>query len=102
MTSSSTVWCRQKRLELLQQFNNRCFYCGSKQGLQFAHFKPDGVHGIGRGSYRRYKHIALNVLNYELLCSECHHSHDLKTEYKFSNAIYGLSVHKTHSVENCL
>ena len=78
------------RKRLLQHYNNRCFFCGSAKELQFAHMRPTKLQGMGRGSMHRVYDIKNNLLNYELLCRECHESFDNNKEFKFSNQVYGV------------
>ena len=77
--------------QLLQHYNNRCFFCGSKVNLQFAHIQPTKLKGPNRGRFVRYYDIKNNLLKYELLCKECHIAYDNNTEFEFSNAVFGKS-----------
>lgn len=68
--------------ELRRIFGGRCRRCGSKRSkagrgrkagpLQFAHIKPTGLCGRGRGLQHRYFDILRNPDCYELLCNLCH------------------------------
>ena len=75
--------------ELRELYGNRCFYCGSKMYLQFAHLQPTKLKGMSRGSRKRYYDIKNNPGKYELLCKECHKSLDSGERFYFSNAIFG-------------
>lgn len=48
--------------------------------LQFAHLRPTGVVGRGRGSSVRARDIRRNPSAYALLCRECHRAFDAGEE----------------------
>ena len=79
----------QRMEQLREKYGNRCFYCGSKKYLQFAHLLPTRCVGMGRGIRKRYHDIKKNTGKYELLCKECHHSMDNREEFRFTDAVYG-------------
>jgi hypothetical protein len=92
MTKSE--FAHRLKSQLLQHYNNRCFFCGSTINLQFAHIRPTKINGQGRGRITRYYDIKNNLLKYELLCEECHTAYDSKTDFKFSNAVFGKYILK--------
>lgn len=51
---------------------DKCQRCPSSKGLQFAHVKPTGLYGRGRGRAERYHDIQRHPDAYELLCRRCH------------------------------
>lgn len=67
--------------ELRRIFGGRCQRCNTKRSrlargrtapLQFAHIKPTGLSGRGRGLRHRYFDIVRNPDCYALLCNRCH------------------------------
>jgi hypothetical protein len=50
----------------------RCELCGSNERLEWAHVKPTGLCGPGRGLQDRVRDIKKNPECYRLLCHECH------------------------------
>lgn len=63
-----------KRLRLLR--GNKCELCSSKRLLEFAHVKPTGLKGAGRGKYVRVRDIKQHPTCYALLCHGCHEIKD--------------------------
>lgn len=59
-------------LRLRRMFGNQCQICGSQQQLEFAHLKPTGVNGRGRGRQTRLYDVKKNPDKYALLCRKCH------------------------------
>lgn len=62
--------------ELLDYYGVKCKRCGSTTDLQFAHTKPTGLNGAGRGKYRRLRDVKNNLDCYTLLCDKCHKEFD--------------------------
>jgi hypothetical protein len=62
------------------EWGNRCQKCGASgdvKKLEFAHVKPTGLCGQGRGSVHRYYDIKRNPECYRLLCRQpCHKQFD--------------------------
>lgn len=68
--------------ELRLLFGGRCKKCGAKRSgsrngrktgpLEFAHSKPTGLCGMGRGLKARFFDILRNLDCYVLLCTRCH------------------------------
>jgi hypothetical protein len=46
--------------------------CGIATGLEFAHVRPTGLRGRGRGLPQRYHDVKRNPDAYRLLCDLCH------------------------------
>lgn len=73
---------RQRRyLEGLQQrlvdaLGGRCRSCTRKAGLEFAHIKPTGSTGRGRGKKARLLDVKNNLDAYALLCRPHHLAYD--------------------------
>lgn len=44
--------------------------------VEFAHVKPTGLDGPGRGMERRYRDVLKNPDCYRVLCKECHRKAD--------------------------
>jgi len=57
---------------LREKFGGKCFKCGKKKDLEFAHIRKTGVSGRGRGQKARYYDIMNHPKSYRLLCDECH------------------------------
>lgn len=51
---------------------NKCLQCGKTNDLQFAHVRPTGVKGSGRGLDKRMRDIRHHPNDYILLCKSCH------------------------------
>lgn len=66
---------------LRQEFGGKCERCPKRRHLQFAHKRPTGLMGRGRGRADRYHDIKRNRDAYMLLCYRCHLQHDLQTKY---------------------
>jgi hypothetical protein len=75
--------------ELRRLFGGRCRKCGAKRSrlkrgrlktgpLEFAHVKPTGLCGRGRGLKNRFVDVLRNPDCYELLCHGCHHVLDMR------------------------
>ena len=70
---------RQRVQQLRDERGNKCESCEEperwtkgKCNLQFAHVKPTGLNGVGRGQTQRYLDIKRNPGSYKLLCAGCH------------------------------
>lgn len=70
---------RQRVALLRQERRERCEECGArhanKRPLQFAHIRPTGLNGRGRGQTQRFMDIMRNPDAYLLLCGCCHRKH---------------------------
>ena len=69
-------WARPKLIELREKYGGCCQHCGSKDDLNFAHIKPTGLSGKGRGMDARCRDIMKNPRSYILLCFNCHKEFD--------------------------
>ena len=71
---------RQVRVNLINFYGGRCQGgCGdnhSSKELQFAHVFPTGLHGKGRGSWKRLRDVLKFPFCYTLLCYKCHVVYD--------------------------
>ena len=65
-------WIKKAFAELRESFGNVCQNCGGSENLEFAHIRPNGFSGSGRGRKERYYNIKNNREDYRLLCKECH------------------------------
>ncbi len=78
---------KRKWQQLKEEFGGCCKFCTCREdegyALQFAHIKPTGLSGTGRGSKARYYDIKKNRHCYSLLCVSCHLKFDAgkMTEY---------------------
>jgi hypothetical protein len=71
---------RHRVFKLREARGDRCENCGvkgktNKEGipsLEFAHIKPTGLNGRGRGQTQRVLDIERHPDAYRLLCKECH------------------------------
>lgn len=68
MTARSTLWKRKERRRLKRMFGNRCYFCGDRHRLEFAHVRPTALSGMGRGSTQRIKDVRDNTDKYLLTC----------------------------------
>ena len=75
----SNHWYRNRRSALRAERGNACEKCKKKleinegqPNLQFAHLRPTGLNGEGRGSNHRILDILRNPDCYVLLCPDCH------------------------------
>lgn len=67
--------CRYREM-LIQLFGGECQECMMKETLEFAHKKPTGLNGQGRGSIRRIYDVMMHPEAYMLLCKEHHKLYD--------------------------
>lgn len=51
--------------------------CGSKE-VEFAHVKPTGLNGCGRGMTHRFLDVIKHPKHYRPMCKSCHREHDRK------------------------
>lgn len=65
-------WHRAKRQEEIVRRGGACEECGSTKQLEFAHTKPTGLQGMGRGFNERVLDVLRNPDAYRLLCRSCH------------------------------
>jgi predicted restriction endonuclease len=88
-------WERRRGL-LIKRYGSRCFFCGSKQRLEFAHIAPTNLKGMGRGKERRIIDITRNPFCYELLCHMCHRAYDGFSDGKIGseNSVFGTQILK--------
>jgi len=83
--------------ELRAAFGGKCSKCGALRSrmrgrrsgpLEFAHTKPTGLSGQGRGLQRRFYDVLNNPDCYALLCKRCHVLLDMKqTITRWSRAV---------------
>jgi len=68
--------------QLRKFFGGKCEHCSSTEDLQFAHKHghETGLSGSSRGSWYRFKDVAMHPLSYLLLCRTCHFAYDKKEE----------------------
>jgi formate-dependent nitrite reductase cytochrome c552 subunit len=72
MTDKNHGWHRTKRAELIEARGGACEECGSANQLEFAHTKPTGLVGMGRGFNERVLDVLQHPKSYRLLCRNCH------------------------------
>jgi hypothetical protein len=72
-------WTRRAFARARRNRGNRCRSCASGGDLQFAHRKPTGLDGRGRGSLHRILDIRRYPRRYVLLCRRCHLAFDTGT-----------------------
>jgi formate-dependent nitrite reductase cytochrome c552 subunit len=65
-------WRKRLKSELIRQLGGKCRDCRRKTGLQFAHVRPTGLSGPGRGTNERLLDVRRNLDCYTLLCPVCH------------------------------
>ena len=67
-------------LQLLEEYGNCCSVCLGKvcnnEKLEFAHIKPTGLNGMGRGKTIRMHDIIKNKDCYALMGQVCHRRYD--------------------------
>jgi hypothetical protein len=65
-------------IQLRKEFGNKCFVCerGPEHHLEFAHLRPTGIFGRGRGRKERIADIRAHKDHYVLLCHRCHDKFD--------------------------
>ena len=61
-----------KMRDLRSAWGGRCARCAGTWRLEFAHLRPTGLEGRGRGCAERYYDIRKNADSYVLLCHGCH------------------------------
>jgi hypothetical protein len=76
MSDRGRRWVRRLRARLRRQRRGRCRACGERRDLQFAHRRPTGLNGMGRGSIDRVLDVRRHPRSYVLLCARCHHAYD--------------------------
>lgn len=83
-TTTNAERCREYRQRLKEKcvllFGTRCQKCGREESegvvLQFAHVRPTGLSGPGRGFTHRYLDILRHRKRYRRWCEDCHKEHD--------------------------
>lgn len=79
---SNGKWAHPPDMDGLRaEFGGKCRECGAKSSgkdlpLEFAHVKPTGCVGRGRGQRVRYWDIKKNPTCYALMCRRCHKKFD--------------------------
>ena len=53
-------WWRAKRRRLIASRGGKCGNCGATEQLEFAHKKPTGLNGRGRGFKDRVRDVMLH------------------------------------------
>jgi len=80
----NNLWFKKKLTELRKERENKCEQCNMKKNrLEFAHIKPTGLNGKGRGRNRRVLDIMKNKDCYKLLCRSCHRDFDFQNVAEF-------------------
>jgi len=69
-------WYRERRRKLVAEFGGQCWFCGSREDLEFAHIKATGLNGRGRGQNHRVIDVIRNKKSYVLACRRCHVAYD--------------------------
>jgi len=69
-------WYKQKMKSLRAGRGSACESCGSTLRLEWAHVKPTGLKGQGRGFNSRVRDIINYPESYKLLCKVCHYNLD--------------------------
>jgi len=70
--SRTSLWLRRKWVKLIEEFGGVCQSCAGTEELEFAHVKPTGLKGNGRGKFHRYYDVLRHRRSYILLCMTCH------------------------------
>lgn len=70
------AWIRSLFARLRRGRGGRCRACSATEGLEWAHRRPTGLAGMGRGSYERFMDIRDHPRRYVLLCRSCHLAFD--------------------------
>ncbi|MEM0142372.1 MAG: hypothetical protein QXL94_00255 [Candidatus Parvarchaeum sp.] len=70
--ANANDWYKAQMGKLRAARNNSCEQCGSINQLEWAHIKPTGLSGMGRGRNARIADIKRNPDCYKLLCRKCH------------------------------
>lgn len=60
------------KLRCRKLFGSRCKSCGATRKLHYAHVRPTGLRGCGRGLTNRYLDVLRHPECYRRLCSLCH------------------------------
>lgn len=78
MTSPRNLLAKRHRKELIEKFGEKCqnSRCGATYDLEFAHVKPTGLRGRGRGRKERISDVRKHPECYRLLCGACHELFD--------------------------
>jgi HNH endonuclease len=69
-------WIRRQFQRARIHRRSRCRSCGRREELQFAHRRPTGLEGRGRGREKRLYDIKHHPRAYVLLCKWCHRDFD--------------------------
>ena len=92
MSKRNGAWLRRLRARLVAERGGVCQDCGADHSteivhgqareapLEFAHIKPTGLSGEGRGKQQRVLDVRRNPESYRLLCGTCHNVLDLGLE----------------------
>ena len=70
--NKANAWIANVRKKQIMAFGGICEYCGSKENLEFHHFKQTKIYGRGRGRKERYYDVQNNKDCVKLLCHDCH------------------------------
>ena len=76
MADKNHGWHRKKRFEEIDSRGGKCEECGDDNDLEFAHIRPTGLNGKGRGYNERVLDVLRNPDAYRLLCKRCHKRFD--------------------------
>lgn len=73
------AWVNWRWVLLIEEYGGKCNACGDTDELEFAHIRPTGLNGCGRGKSRRLRDVLAHPDAYLLLCVECHEALDGET-----------------------
>jgi hypothetical protein len=68
------------KTRLVVKLCGRCKVCGCELSLEFAHLRPTGLNGRGRGMKARLLNIQKHLEDYVLMCHSCHREYDRLTK----------------------
>lgn len=89
-------WLRNKREILLDKLSGRRFtVCGCFHDLEFAHVKPTGLTGMGRGRERRLYDVQHHPDCYTVMYKPCHKQYD--AEHGIEYFEFEPGVHRSKS-----
>jgi hypothetical protein len=94
----TTLRANLLRAQLLAARGGKCEDCGHTFKLQFAHLKPTGLSGRGRGKWQRMRDVKKHPDAYRLLCWKCHLALDLKVD---ARAVYAEALATSTAADEC-
>ena len=78
MANYTNEWIKKRKHEIM--LNVICIKCGSIENLEYAHIKPTGLSGMGRGRKERFYDLLRHPDSYIVLCHGCHEAMDALSE----------------------